>query len=158
MMTRDADLRRIERLPQLWRELIAAATQARDHAYAPYSRFAVGAAVLTAQGRVATGCNIENASLGLTVCAERVAIWKAVSQGETEFQALAVVSDVGATPCGACRQVMAEFANDLDVLVTNLTGDVWVLSHDELLRHSFPQESLQTLLRPGGGSADDSGR
>jgi len=158
MATRDADLRRVERLPGPWRDVIAAATQARERAYAPYSRFAVGAAVLTAQGHVITGCNIENASLGLTVCAERVAIWKAVSQGETEFQALAVVTDVGATPCGACRQVMAEFAGDLDVLVANLTGDVWVLSQGDLLPHSFPQESLQTLLESVGGSADDSGR
>ncbi|MGC9359985.1 MAG: cytidine deaminase [Anaerolineae bacterium] len=152
------DLRRVERLPQPWRDLITAATRAREHAYAPYSRFAVGAAVLTGAGCVFTGCNIENASLGLTVCAERVAIWKAVSEGERALQALAIVTDVGATPCGACRQVIAEFADDLDVLVANLTGDIWVFSQVELLRHSFPQESLRTLLGPVGGSADDSGR
>jgi len=158
MMRPSPDLRRIERLPEPWRDLIAAAMQAREHAYAPYSRFAVGAAVLTEAGHIVTGCNVENASLGLTVCAERVAIWKAVSEGETDFRALAVVTDVGATPCGACRQVMTEFGTDLPVLVANLTGDVWVLSQEELLSHGFPHESLRTLLGLCGEAAEPLGQ
>jgi cytidine deaminase len=98
---------------------------------------------------VFTGCNIENASSGLTVCAERVALWKAVSEGERSFDALAVVTDVGATPCGACRQVLAEFVADIPVLVANLMGDVWVLSQAQLLPLDFPRQSLQILLRGG---------
>lgn len=153
-----ADVRRIERLPELWRALVTAATQARERAYAPYSRFAVGAALRTSTDRVFTGCNVENASSGLTVCAERVAIWKAVSEGETEFEALAVVTDVGVTPCGACRQVLAEFAGDMPVLVANLTGDVWVLSQADLLPDGFPRESLRTLLQSSWGCGEPSPR
>lgn len=90
---------------------------ARRHAHAPYSRFAVGAALLAADGRVFRGANIENASYGLGVCAERVALWKAVSEGVTEFTALAVAGPAGHTvsPCGACRQTLAEFAPELRV-------------------------------------------
>ena len=90
-------------------ELISQAAQAREHAYAPYSRYAVGAALLTRSGRVYTGCNVENASYSLTLCAERVALFKAVSEGEREFQAIAIVTSNGGSPCGACRQVLAEF-------------------------------------------------
>jgi len=92
-------------------ELVAAAWQARESAYAPYSHFAVGAALLTADGRIFTGCNVENLSYGLTQCAERTAICSAVAAGVREFATLAVVADtaVPISPCGACRQVMAEF-------------------------------------------------
>lgn len=94
-------------------ELLAAANEARRLAHAPYSRYRVGAALLTRDGRVYTGCNVENASFGLSICAERVAVFKAVSDGQREFVAVAIVTpDVGASPCGACRQVLHEFAPD----------------------------------------------
>lgn len=99
--------------------LIRAAKAAVTNAYAPYSRFRVGAALLTADGRIYTGCNVENASYPATVCAERVAIFKAVSEGETRFEAIAIVCDSHrpCSPCGVCRQVMAEFSPDMRVLM-----------------------------------------
>ena len=105
-------------------ELIEAAAQARLKAYAPYSGFKVGAALRTAGGRIFTGCNIENSSYGLTVCAERVAIFKAVSVGETEYSQICVVTDTDdlTLPCGACRQVICEFCGDLPVIAANLKG------------------------------------
>lgn len=98
--------------------LMAEAERARETAYAPYSRFRVGAALLTRDGAIVHGCNVENASLGLTICAERNAIWKAVSAGTREFVAIAVTADraADASPCGACRQVLHEFAPDAVVL------------------------------------------
>jgi cytidine deaminase len=98
--------------------LMAEAERARENAYAPYSRFRVGAALLTRDGEIVHGCNVENASLGLTICAERNAIWKAVSAGTREFVAIAVTADraADASPCGACRQVLHEFAPDAVVL------------------------------------------
>jgi cytidine deaminase len=106
--------------------LILAAKQARENAYAPFSNFRVGAAVRASSGRTYTGCNIENATLGLTICAERVAIFKAMSEGERDFDAIAVVTDVdGLTPpCGACRQIIWEFCGDVPVLLANLSGKV----------------------------------
>ena len=130
------------RLPLQFRALIDAAVAARRHAYAPYSNFAVGAAVLTATGRVFAGCNVENASSGLTICAERAAIWNAVCQGERDLGALAVVTDTGATPCGACRQVMSEFAVDMPILIVNTAGKTWMTSLKELLPHPFPRADL----------------
>ncbi len=98
------------------RQLIAAARRAQQHAHAPYSKFPVGAALLTATGKVFTGCNVENASYGLTICAERVAVSKAVSEGHRRFRALALVAGHRRlTPCGACRQFLAEFG-DLAIL------------------------------------------
>jgi cytidine deaminase len=102
--------------------LIAAARQARQNAYAPYSGFAVGAALRARSGRVFTGSNVENVSYGLTICAERVAVVKAVSEGERDFEAIAVVSEGAAAPCGACRQVLAEFNPDLRVIVADAGG------------------------------------
>ena len=106
------------------KKLVAAACRARLRARAPFSRFKVGAAVETAGGRIFSGCNIENASYGLTICAERVAIFKAVSEGERQFRRLAVVADTArlTPPCGACRQIIWEFCGDVEVLLANLKG------------------------------------
>ena len=104
-------------------ELISAACQARERAYAPFSDYQVGAAVRTSQGTIYSGCNIENDSSSLTICAERVAIANAISAGEREFEALAVATDDGATPCGACRQVLAEFSADLAILVVTTSDN-----------------------------------
>ena len=103
-------------------KLVSLAAEARKKAYAPYSNFAVGAALLAKSGRVYTGCNVENVSYGLTVCAERVAVFKAVSEGEREFEAIAVVTENGVTPCGACRQVLIEFGDDIQVIVADTAG------------------------------------
>jgi cytidine deaminase len=121
--------------------LIAQAQAARLHAYAPYSNFLVGAALLTRDGRVFTGCNVENASYGLTVCAERIAVFKAVSEGCHDFAAIAVVSDTGATPCGACRQVLVEFGVD-KVIVAHVDGNHAVFTLDELVPHAFDSHHL----------------
>src|SRR5712692_5150753 len=104
--------------------LIAAARQARENAHAPYSNFRVGAALRANSGRVYMGCNVENATYGLTVCAERVAIFKAISEGERGFDAIAVVThtDVLTPPCGACRQIIWEFCGDIPVILCNLHG------------------------------------
>ncbi len=98
-------------------ELIEAARKARINAYAPYSNFAVGAALLTDKGDVFIGCNVENASFGLTICAERVAATTAVAAGQKSFVRLALSLPEGGTPCGACRQFLAEFSNDLEILI-----------------------------------------
>jgi cytidine deaminase len=108
--------------------LIAAARTAREHAHAPYSNFRVGAAVRAKSGRVFTGCNVENSTYGLTLCAERVAIFKAISEGERGFDAVAVVTDTDSLtpPCGACRQILWEFCGDAQVVLSNLKGKVEV--------------------------------
>ncbi len=102
--------------------LVDAARHARLHAHAPYSRFQVGAALETADGRIVAGCNIENATYGLTVCAERVAMFKAISEGERRFVRVAIVADTAAPtpPCGACRQILWEFGGDLEVVLADL--------------------------------------
>ena len=119
-------------------ELLNAALSARERAYAPYSKFLVGAAVLAKSGKIYTGCNIENASYGLTVCAERNALFSAVGAGEREFTALCVVGDteVPISPCGACRQVMAEFKVPR-IILANLKGDVKEYTLEELLPYGF---------------------
>jgi cytidine deaminase len=123
-------------------ELIAAARRACQNAYAPYSGFNVGAALQTRAGRVFTGCNVENASYGLTICAEQVAVTKAVSEGERDFEAIAVVSRGGVTPCGACRQVLAEFNFDLRVIVADLEGNSRQFRLSELLPAAFSSGDL----------------
>ncbi|HRI56182.1 MAG: cytidine deaminase [Anaerolinea sp.] len=131
-------------------DLVKRAAAARQQAYVPYSAFPVGAALLTRSGKIYTGCNVENASFGLTVCAERVAIWKAVSEGETEFEALAVVTNIAGSPCGACRQVMVEFAPDMPVVLADLSGIDTITSVDNLLPHAFRPEHLQEAARVAG--------
>ncbi len=107
-------------------ELIAAARAARENAHAPFSHFRVGAAVRAKSGRIFSGCNVENASYGLTICAERVAIFKAISDGEREFNAIAVVTEAETLtpPCGACRQIIWEFCGDVPVILANLDGKI----------------------------------
>lgn len=105
-------------------KLIQTAVEARKWAYAPYSNYKVGAAVLTASGRIYDGVNVENAAYPTTMCAERVAVFKAVSQGEQSFEAIAVASVNGGMPCGACRQVLSEFGLDTTVLVVNDQGEI----------------------------------
>ena len=105
-------------------ELVQAAIDAGANAYAPYSNYAVGAALLTESGEIFTGVNIENAAYPTAMCAERVAVFKAVSEGEHQFTAIAVVTVNGGTPCGSCRQVMAEFGLDTEVLIANVTGEI----------------------------------
>ena len=119
--------------------LVTAARQAREHAMAPYSHFKVGAALETADGVIITGCNVENASYGLTVCAERVAMFKALSEGHRHFIRLAVVADTEAptSPCGACRQVLWEFGPEIDVVLANLTTVTGRYRLSELLPHPF---------------------
>lgn len=128
-------------------ELIAFARQARSMAYAPYSHFLVGAALLTRSGKVFTGANVENASYGLSVCAERVALFKAVSEGEREFEAIAVVTEGGCTPCGACRQVLSEFGLDMRVIVADLQGNWTEWRLEELLPASFSSDDLTSCTR-----------
>jgi cytidine deaminase len=123
-------------------ELIRLAREARQRAYAPYSRFAVGAALLGRSGRVYTACNVENVSYGLSICAERAAVFKAVSEGEQEFEALAVVTSAGGSPCGACRQVLAEFNYDMTVYVADTEGQYRVFTVEELLPEAFMPEDL----------------
>ena len=125
-----------------WRALLEAALAARERAHAPYSRFPVGAAVQGASGRIYSGCNVENASSGLTVCAERVAVWKAVSEEEREIVALAVVTESGAMPCGACRQVLSEFAQDLPILVADTAGQARFTSLGALYPQPFSRANL----------------
>ena len=115
--------------------LVNRAIKARENAYSPYSHFAVGAALLCEDGTLYEGCNIENASYGLTNCAERTAIFKAVSEGHIKFKALAVVADTEGpcAPCGACRQVISEFEIP-QIILANLKGNYKVVSLDELLK------------------------
>jgi cytidine deaminase len=115
--------------------LIELARQAREQAYAPYSRFAVGAALLDKDGRVFTGCNVENLSFGLSLCAERNAVFAAVAQGCRDFQAIAIVADAdeAISPCGACRQVLVEFSPEMEVFTANLNGKIFHSTLSELL-------------------------
>lgn len=125
------------------KELMKIARKARQNAYAPYSHFAVGAALLAESGKVYTGCNIENASYGLTCCAERNAIFAAVGTGERRFKMLAVAADSPepVAPCGACRQVIAEFGIPL-VVMGNLKEATKTMTAEELLPYGFGQESM----------------
>jgi len=121
------------------RELLNIAKQASENAYAPYSRFKVGAALECESGRVFTGCNVENAALGSTMCAERVAVYKAVSEGEIHFSRIAIYAESVdyCMPCGACRQVMSEFSQDMEVLCAKATGSYVSYRLNQLLPHTF---------------------
>ena len=125
------------------KEIIAAAQSVRENAYAPYSKFKVGAAVLTLNGKIYTGCNVENASYGLCNCAERTAIFKAVSEGERDLVTIAVIADTPSpvAPCGACRQVMIEFGIK-QVIMCNLHGEQSVIALEELLPYYFGKKHL----------------
>lgn len=134
-------------------ELVQAALQVRELAYAPYSQYKVGAAILGKSGRIYTGCNVENASYGATICAERVAAVKAVSDGELEFEALAVAvdGDEPGSPCGICRQFLAEFGIGLRLILVNLKGDRVDASLEQYLPQAFtPQKLLKGNGRTHG--------
>lgn len=129
-------------------DLRTQATNMLDLAYVPYSKFPVGAALLTKDGKIYTGCNIENASYPLTNCAERTAFFKAVSEGDLEFKKLLVTGGTEGpiSPCGACRQVMAEFcAPDMPVVLTNTTGDTFETTVSELLPGAFTSKDMENL-------------
>ena len=125
-------------------ELIARAMEARENACAGYSHYKVGAALLASNGKVYKGCNIENSTYGLTVCAERVALWKALSEGERTFTQIAVVtsSEPPASPCGACRQLLWEYCGDIEVILANLQGFRKILWLSEIFPRPFDQSSL----------------
>ncbi|NLY30922.1 MAG: cytidine deaminase [Firmicutes bacterium] len=125
-------------------DLVSCAVKAREKAYTPYSKFSVGAAVLTGSGEVYTGCNIENASYGATCCAERVALFKAVSDGEKDIRMIAVVAEgeKAVPPCGICRQVMIELAPQALVVMANLEGERESWTVQELLPNAFGMSSL----------------
>jgi cytidine deaminase len=125
--------------------LVAAARAARDHASAPYSNFKVGAAILTRGGKIYTGCNVENATYALTVCAERVALLKALSEGEREFTTIAVVADTSAPtpPCGPCRQLLWEYCGDITVILADLTASKAQHRMSELLPLPFDNRLLK---------------
>lgn len=135
--------------------LIELAKGARERAYAPYSHFPVGAALLGRSGRVYTGCNVENASYPAGICAERCAVAKAVSEGEREFSAIAVVGDTEGpcAPCGICRQVLAEFGSDIQVIMANLKGNVRVLAAADLLPGAFTGADMSRTS--GGGAREE---
>jgi len=126
-------------------ELIESAKKVREMAYAPFSNFKVGAAVRTKNGKIYTGCNVESASYGLTVCAERIAIWKAVSEGEREFVRVSVVADTEelTPPCGVCRQIIWEFCGDIPVTFSNLKGKTETVTMKELLPRAFDTKFLK---------------
>ena len=124
--------------------LHAAALTARENAHAPYSKFRVGAALEDTSGRVHTGCNVENATYGLTLCAERVAVFKAISEGAREFRRIAVAADTDTLtpPCGACRQILWEFCGDIEIVMVNLHGKSEVLRLKELFPRAFDASFL----------------
>ena len=132
-----------------YRELAKAAQRAKLNAYSPFSKFRVGAALLTKDGTIFTGCNIENSSYGLTICAERVAIFNAVSSGASRFSAIAVVSDDHGftSPCGACRQVLSDLAGDIDFVMMDSKGRFKILRLASLLPFAFTAKNLKRSLK-----------
>ncbi|MGI9167751.1 MAG: cytidine deaminase [Pyrinomonadaceae bacterium] len=134
---------------QTLQSLVEDATRARLQSVAPFSKFLVGAAVRTENGKVYIGCNVESASYGLTVCAERVAIWKALSEGERQFTELAVVADTESltTPCGTCRQIIWEFCKHATIVLANLRGETEIVSIKDLLPRAFDARFLKEVSR-----------
>jgi cytidine deaminase len=124
--------------------LISAALQARENAHAPFSKFKVGAAVEDDTGRIHSGCNVENATYGLTLCAERVAVFKAISEGARGFKRVAVVADTDTLtpPCGACRQILWEFCGDVEIVLANLAGKSETLRLGRLFPRPFDSSSI----------------
>lgn len=124
--------------------LVEAAKKAREYAHAPYSNFRVGSALEADDGRLFTGCNVENATYGLTVCAERVAVFKAISEGARRFRRIAVVTGAASLtpPCGACRQILWEFCGDIEVILANLDGKQESLRLKDLFPRAFDDRSL----------------
>ncbi len=127
------------------KELIDAATAVRKNAYAPFSKFKVGSALETDDGQIIAGSNVESASYGLTVCAERVAVWNAISQGKRKIVKIAVVADTKALtpPCGVCRQIIWEFGGDIPVVLANLHGDIETVQMRDLLPRAFDTKFLK---------------
>jgi cytidine deaminase len=125
-------------------ELSDLAIKAKEFAYCPYSHFPVGAALLTASGRIYTGCNVESSSYGLTMCAERIALYKAISEGETDFIALAVASDTRTfcPPCGACRQVLWDFCRDIKIMLVSRQKNSKIYNLKDLLPNAFDEGFL----------------
>lgn len=133
------------------RELIERALEAQEKAYVPYSNFRVGAALITEDDKIFTGCNIEISSYSPTLCAERTAIFKAVSEGHKKIKAIAIVGDANFTyPCGVCRQVIREFGKDAKIIVANSKDEYREYKLDELLPHSFGPENLEEANTRGG--------
>jgi cytidine deaminase len=133
-------------VPDPFQPLLDAARAARLHAHAPFSGFQVGAALETADGRIVTGCNVENVTYGLTICAERVALFKAISEGLRQFTRIAIVADTEAPtpPCGACRQILWEFGGDLEIILGNLQIETGRYRLKDLLPLPFDQRVLGT--------------
>jgi len=132
-----------------YRKLAKAAQKAKFNAYSPFSKFRVGAALLTKDGTIFTGCNIENSSYGLTICAERVAIFNAISSGASKFTAIAVVSDDYSftPPCGACRQVLSDLAGDIDFVMMDSKERFKILKLTTLLPFAFSRKNLRHSLK-----------
>ena len=122
--------------------LIEQAIQMRSKAIAPYSKYKVGSAILTESGKIFGGCNVESSSYGLTCCAERIAIYNAVSNGHTKFSALAVATNNGGNPCGACRQVIWDICGEISIYITDVSGNINNTTSSELLPNAFDKSSL----------------
>lgn len=129
--------------PQQLQDMVGKAMEARDQAYCPYSEYKVGAAILTESGQIFSGCNVENASYSVTICAERTAITKAVSEGNRKIKAVVVIADGSAAPCGACRQAISEFSLDAPVIGVNPNGEIYnTWTVQQLLPDGFNVKNL----------------
>jgi cytidine deaminase len=133
-----------------YESLIRAAVEARANSHAPFSKFRVGAAIVAQDGRTFAGCNIENSSFGLTICAERVAIFRAIAEGEREFKAIAIAAGTRefTPPCGACRQVLSDLAGNIDVVMTNSKDQIKIIKLRSLLPFAFTGNNLKNRRKP----------